>query len=131
MLITNLVGGLLFAAAVVYTHAFQPEVHRAFSDIGRESLQGSFGDILVKGVFAGWLIALMVWLLPHAETAKVWVIILLTYAVGLGGFAHVVRSDQGAAGARRVVPTRITAAYAAIYLAPYRMRWVVDQRFAG
>jgi formate/nitrite transporter FocA (FNT family) len=90
VLLANLLGGLLFALAAEHTSAFQPEVHRAFTEIGRESLEGSFGGILVKGIFAGWLIALMVWLLPHAETARVWVIILLTYAVGLGGFAHVV-----------------------------------------
>lgn len=46
--------------------------------------------VLWRGVFAGWLIALMVWLLPFAETARVWVIILITYLVGLGGFSHII-----------------------------------------
>jgi formate/nitrite transporter FocA (FNT family) len=32
----------------------------------------------------------MVWLMPAAETARIWVIILLTYVIALGGFAHVV-----------------------------------------
>ena len=39
---------------------------------------------------AGWLIALMVWLLPYAETARVWVIIIITYIVGIGHFSHVI-----------------------------------------
>jgi formate/nitrite transporter FocA (FNT family) len=32
----------------------------------------------------------MVWLLPFAETARVWVIILITYLVGLGHFSHII-----------------------------------------
>jgi formate/nitrite transporter FocA (FNT family) len=46
--------------------------------------------VFVKAVFAGWLIALMVWLLPFAESARVIVIIIITYLVGLGGFAHII-----------------------------------------
>jgi formate/nitrite transporter FocA (FNT family) len=49
-----------------------------------------FGTVLWRGVFAGWLIALMVWLLPFAEMARVWVIIIVTYVVGLGQFSHIV-----------------------------------------
>ena len=32
----------------------------------------------------------MIWLLPFAESARIWVIILLTYIVGLGEFSHVI-----------------------------------------
>ena len=42
------------------------------------------------GVFAGWLIALMVWLLPFAQTSRVSVIIIVTYIVGLGRLSHVI-----------------------------------------
>jgi formate/nitrite transporter FocA (FNT family) len=41
-------------------------------------------------VYAGWLIALMVWLLPYAQAARFWVITLLSYIVGLGHFPHVI-----------------------------------------
>ena len=41
-------------------------------------------------LLSGWLIALMVWLLPFAETGRVWVIILITYLVGLGEFSHII-----------------------------------------
>ncbi|MGH2517201.1 MAG: formate/nitrite transporter family protein, partial [Ktedonobacterales bacterium] len=36
------------------------------------------------------LIALMVWLLPAAENTRIHVIIILTYFVALGGFAHII-----------------------------------------
>ena len=44
----------------------------------------------MRGVFAGRLIALMVWLQPFVETARVWVIILITHLVGLGHFSHII-----------------------------------------
>jgi formate/nitrite transporter FocA (FNT family) len=46
--------------------------------------------VILRGIFAGWLIALMVWLLPFAESGRVWVIIIITYVVGLGLLSHVV-----------------------------------------
>jgi formate/nitrite transporter FocA (FNT family) len=45
---------------------------------------------VIKGIFAGWLIALMVWLLPIADTGRISVIILITYIVGLGQLSHIV-----------------------------------------
>jgi formate-nitrite transporter family protein len=41
-------------------------------------------------VFAGYLIATMLWLLPGAGAARLWIVLLLTYLVGLGAFAHII-----------------------------------------
>ncbi|WP_051180787.1 formate/nitrite transporter family protein [Thermithiobacillus tepidarius DSM 3134] len=90
VLATNLLGALLFAVAVGHSDVFAPPVQQAFLEIGRESLAGDFWTVLLRGIFAGWLIALMVWLLPAAETARVSIITLLTFLVGLGGLAHIV-----------------------------------------
>ena len=46
-------------------------------------------------MLAGWLIALMVWLLPSARSARLFVIILLTYVVALGRLPHVVAGSCG------------------------------------
>lgn len=90
VLVTNLLGALLFAWVVGNTGVFEPDVRVTFSEIGREAMQGDFATILLRGIFAGWLIALMVWLLPFAETARVWVIILVTYLVGLASLSHII-----------------------------------------
>lgn len=90
ILIANLVGALLFAAALAHTGIFEPEVKRAFADIGQEALKGSFVTTLLRAVFAGWLIALMVWMLPAASTAQPTVIVAMTYLVGIGGLAHII-----------------------------------------
>jgi formate/nitrite transporter FocA (FNT family) len=44
----------------------------------------------MRAIFAGWLIALMVWLLPGAESARVSIIIIITYLVGISGFNHII-----------------------------------------
>lgn len=49
-----------------------------------------FPATLLSAMFTGWLIALMVWLLPVAESGRVTINILVTYVVGIGGFAHII-----------------------------------------
>ncbi len=90
VLATNLVGALLFALLVYHSGAFSPEIKRAFLELGNATLSNDFGTTLVKGVFAGWLIALMVWLLPGAEYQRLWVIIIITFVVGAAGLSHII-----------------------------------------
>ena len=45
---------------------------------------------VVRAVFAGWLIALMVWLLPSARSARLVTILLITYVVGISKLSHVI-----------------------------------------
>ncbi len=90
VLIGNLVGALAFASFVGLTDAFEPKVHAAFVAIGHEALRSGFATTFVRGIFAGWLIALMVWMLPAASTQQVGIIVVMTYLVGIAGLAHVV-----------------------------------------
>lgn len=90
VLAANLLGALLFALVIGHTELFRPEVRAAFGDIGREALEGGWGLTLIRGIFAGWLIALMVWMLPAAESARVLVVIIMTYVIAFGGFAHII-----------------------------------------
>jgi formate/nitrite transporter FocA (FNT family) len=41
-------------------------------------------------MFAGWLIALMVWLLPSARSARFPTILVVTYVVGICKLSHVI-----------------------------------------
>ncbi|HLX57449.1 MAG TPA: formate/nitrite transporter family protein [Ktedonobacteraceae bacterium] len=90
VLAANLVGALLFALLVAHTAIFPANIQRSFAEIAQHSLRGDFGLTILRGIFAGWLIALMVWLLPAAESTKLHIIILITYIVALGGFAHII-----------------------------------------
>jgi formate/nitrite transporter FocA (FNT family) len=62
----------------------------AFAEIGREALEGGHWTIFLRGVFAGWLIAMMVWMLPAAESARFFVVIVMTWLVAIAGLAHIV-----------------------------------------
>jgi len=86
----NLFGALLFAAALAFTDVFDPKTRETFAAIGEEALRNGFLTTLASGIFAGWLIALMVWMLPASAGSQVSVIVVMTYLVGIGGFAHVV-----------------------------------------
>ncbi|MEO6588549.1 MAG: formate/nitrite transporter family protein [Pyrinomonadaceae bacterium] len=88
--LANLVGAFIFAFVVSSTNVFDADVKKTFTEIGREAAQGEWLTIFTKAIFAGWLIALMVWLLPAADTARVWIIIIMTYLVALGGYAHII-----------------------------------------
>ena len=90
VLAANLLGGVLIAFTIAYLPAFEPEVKAEFARIGHTALSHGFGATLVRGVFAGWMIALMVWLLPFAAEGRIWVIIFITYIVGVAHFSHVI-----------------------------------------
>ncbi|HEX4083537.1 MAG TPA: formate/nitrite transporter family protein [Chthoniobacteraceae bacterium] len=92
----NLVGAFIFAIVLGNTNAVGPEIRQAITEIAREAYQSGAGTVFLRGIFAGWLIALMVWLLPFAESGRVWVIILLTYIVGLAQFSHIIAGSVDA-----------------------------------
>lgn len=90
ILAANLVGTFLFAVCVARILIFDPAIRQAMSEVSQEAVGRGFGAAFVRAIFAGWLIALMVWLLPGAENSRVSIIIIVTYLIGLGGFNHVI-----------------------------------------
>jgi formate/nitrite transporter FocA (FNT family) len=90
VLVANIVGTTLVAVFIAKAEIFDGPLAQAFAEISRETLRTGFVLTVVRAVFAGWLIALMVWLLPAAEGSRPFIILLISYVVGLGGFAHVV-----------------------------------------
>jgi formate/nitrite transporter FocA (FNT family) len=86
----NLVGAFIFATMLGWMDAFEPKAHTAMTSIAEHALRGGFPFIFAKGIFAGWLIALMVWMLPAASSEKVPVVVIMTYIVGIGSFSHVI-----------------------------------------
>jgi formate/nitrite transporter FocA (FNT family) len=92
VLAANVVGALAFAFVLAHTQVIDEGTYRALKAAAIEVAPPTFGAGLLRGVFAGWLIAMVVWLLPFAETSRLWVIMILTYIVGLAGLTHVIVS---------------------------------------
>jgi formate-nitrite transporter family protein len=90
VLSANLVGTFLFALCLGKVAVFDVHTQQCLTEIGLAHLGSGFGIVLIRAIFAGWLIALMVWLLPGAESARVSIIIILTYLIGISGFNHII-----------------------------------------
>lgn len=97
VLVTNIVGTALFALLICHQALFQPAVWDALCGVATEAMRDSFWPMLVKAVLAGWLIALMIWLLPGAGSARMLVILVLTYFVAIGHFSHAIAGSVEAA----------------------------------
>lgn len=90
VLVGNLLGTLAIALLVAHAGAFEPPVLKSFAEISHDAIAHDFTATFVKAVFAGWMIALMVWFLPATEGAAPFVIMLMTWLVSLCSLAHVV-----------------------------------------
>ncbi|UFS69388.1 formate/nitrite transporter family protein [Geomonas sp. RF6] len=89
VLLANLLGVWLFTLGL-REPVFDPHVLQSFATIGHEAMAPGTSAIFFKGIFGGWLIALMVWLLPGADSSRVAIIIIITYLVGLGKMSHII-----------------------------------------
>jgi formate/nitrite transporter FocA (FNT family) len=90
VLTSNLVGTFLFALCLGKIGIFNAHIEQALSQIGIAHVGAPFGIVFVRAIFAGWLLALMVWLLPGADSARVSIIIIITYLIGIAGFNHII-----------------------------------------
>lgn len=90
VLSANIAGTLVFAAILQMPGVFSDEVVRELGWLAKQPYSGSFTVTVVRAIFAGWLIALMVWLLPSARSARLMTILLITYVVAISRLSHVI-----------------------------------------
>ncbi|HEU5077664.1 MAG TPA: formate/nitrite transporter family protein [Opitutaceae bacterium] len=90
VLLTNLIGAAVVALFLTKAPVLEESIRVELLKLGEITVRPDFITIACRGVLAGWLIALLVWLLPFAEAGRVWIIIILTYVIGIAGFSHVI-----------------------------------------
>lgn len=90
VLLANLAGAHLFAWVVGATPMFQPEVRSAMLALAKEAADVTFGVAILRGIFAGWLIAMVVWMLAAVDTGRIAIIVFMTYIVGLASLTHII-----------------------------------------
>jgi len=90
VLFANIVGTWIFAAMLQIPGVFSDGVVTSLGELAKQPFSGTFMVTVVRAVFAGWLIALMVWLLPSARSARLVTILLITYVVGMSKLSHVI-----------------------------------------
>lgn len=90
VLLANIIGSVILILMITISPVFEPIVHHHLLMIGREALQPNAIKTFWGGILAGYLIAVMVWILPAAQSARFFVILLITYVIGLKGFSHII-----------------------------------------
>jgi len=86
----NIVGTLLVGWVLGNSNVFEPGVRESFKTLSLEATGHGFGLSLLKGIFAGWLIALMVWMLGGVKEVNIGIIVIITYLIGIGRLTHII-----------------------------------------
>jgi formate/nitrite transporter FocA (FNT family) len=86
----NLIGTAIFSFAVARTHLLAPAVDTVLVELARTTTSDGAMLVLYKGIWAGWLVALMAWLLASTRetTSQILFIWLTTAPIAGFGFRH-------------------------------------------
>ena len=86
----NLIGALIFGIVLAHTPVVDPKMYASLDHVAMESVSGGFAMVLYKGIWAGWLIAGMAWVIASTrDTLAQIVLIWLTVGpIGAFGFKH-------------------------------------------
>lgn len=90
VLIANLAGAHIFALVLAHTPVLKQQFHPALVALATDAASVSWGAAAVRGIFAGWLIAMVVWMLAATNSSRLAIIGILTYIVGLASLTHVI-----------------------------------------
>ncbi len=90
LLLGNMVGALIFGWALARTPMVEASLRPALDHLALEATAGGFKHVLYGGVFAGWLMALLAWLLGSTRStgAQIMLIWLCTFPISALGFQH-------------------------------------------
>lgn len=94
--LANMAGTFAFALYTRYGGFVAEGLAPAIVEVSRVAREHGPRDVLLAGVPAGFLIATLVWLMPSSAGQRIWIIMLVTWLVALGGFTHVVAGSAEA-----------------------------------
>jgi formate/nitrite transporter FocA (FNT family) len=90
VLSANVMGTFLFALVMARLHFLEPMMQQSLLEVSLPHIGAPFWTVLLRAIFAGWLIALMVWMLPDAASSRVVVILIITYLIGIASLNHII-----------------------------------------
>jgi formate/nitrite transporter FocA (FNT family) len=90
VLFSNLVATWIFGFVLSRPGMMPEHTVAAMHLIAGHLFAGPFWHTVIMAGAAGWIIGLMVWLLPAAGAAQPFIIIILTYTISLCGFPHII-----------------------------------------
>ncbi|MFC4548850.1 MULTISPECIES: formate/nitrite transporter family protein [Halorussus] len=98
VLAANIVGAAVGVFILANTHVLSPDAMRAGAEFVQHGLEVGWWDVFFKAVFAGWLVAGVVWLgaAAHDTISRVIIIYLVFYMIPTVGLFHVVSTGAEA-----------------------------------
>ena len=86
----NLIGAALFAFVVARTETLDPSLRGSLLETAREATKGAALLVFWKAIWAGWLVALMAWVIAstHETIAQIALVWLTTAPIAAFGFKH-------------------------------------------
>ncbi len=86
----NLLGTAIFSLVIAKTQSLDPSLDGPLLELARQATSGGAAVVFLKAIWAGWLIALMAWLLGSTKDsiAQIVLIWLTTGAIAAFGFKH-------------------------------------------
>ena len=90
VLLFNIIGTFIFAWLISHPGLFDDEVNKSLRTLAHEAIKDPFWPMMIKAILAGWLIALIVWLIPGAGQSRLLLIMVLTYVVAIAHFSHII-----------------------------------------
>lgn len=90
VLFGNIIGTGVAAWAFEYMPIFDEATRDAFVKIGTGVMENSPLEMFSNAIISGWIVATMVWMFPSAGSAKIVVIILMTWLIALADTTHIV-----------------------------------------
>lgn len=113
----NWLGSLLFAVLAVKTSALAGSARDTLVELGVNAIAHPFSAVFWSAVVAGWLLALVAWLVTgsHWTTGQALVTWAMAFVLGLGNFAHCVANSGEILSS--LLAGRITPADYSVWLA--------------
>ncbi|VXC35023.1 formate/nitrite transporter family protein [Sphingomonas sp. 8AM] len=88
--VANMLGALIATALAVHAHLQPPDTLAGMIAVSEKLLERAPLDTLMQAIPAGFLIASIAWIRSAVNSGDFWIVFAVTYAISLGGFAHVV-----------------------------------------
>lgn len=87
--VANVIGAFLAAALAYYGYFSADQVESAVA-LSMSLAHTGWVTMMLQGIPAGFLLASLVWMLPNSRGFELWIVVLTTYIIALGGFTHVI-----------------------------------------
>ncbi|MCG2643061.1 MULTISPECIES: formate/nitrite transporter family protein [Bradyrhizobium] len=94
--VANMAGTMFVAFLIARCIVVRPDQLVAAIEVSTPIMAHDWLTTLLLATPAGFLIASIAWTLPNARGSEFWVILIVTYAIALGGFSHVVAGSAEA-----------------------------------